>query len=224
MRLPDVSFTMRTDRGVFSHGRLDAGTAVLLRAAPRAAGDGRRPRPRVRRRPDRADDGPACARPDVWAVDINERARTLCAANAAANGVTVSVVRAVRRAGRRALRRDLVEPADPHRQAGAPRPAADLAPPTDPGRLGRARRPEAPRRRLAAALARRRRATRPTASPPAAATASCTSTRVSDATRVRREGLARIPYSGGCGDQSLSTMTAWISATPRSRTAETVET
>ena len=30
----DVAFTMRTDRGVFSHGRLDAGTAVLLRSAP----------------------------------------------------------------------------------------------------------------------------------------------------------------------------------------------
>ena len=28
--LPDVSFSMRTDRGVFSHGRLDTGTAILL--------------------------------------------------------------------------------------------------------------------------------------------------------------------------------------------------
>ena len=32
--LPDVSFSMRTDRGVFSHGRLDTGTAILLREAP----------------------------------------------------------------------------------------------------------------------------------------------------------------------------------------------
>ena len=32
--LPDVSFAMRTDHGVFSHGRLDTGTAILLREAP----------------------------------------------------------------------------------------------------------------------------------------------------------------------------------------------
>ena len=91
VRLPDVSFTMQTDRGVFSHGRLDAGTAVLLRAAPELPGAGtgldlgcgtgaialtmaRRAR------------GLA-----VWAVDVNERARALCAANARANGVAVEV-------------------------------------------------------------------------------------------------------------------------------------
>ena len=32
--LPDVTFSMQTDRGVFSHGRLDTGTAILLRGAP----------------------------------------------------------------------------------------------------------------------------------------------------------------------------------------------
>ena len=36
------SFTLRTDRGVFSHGRLDAGTALLLRQAPAPPADGRR--------------------------------------------------------------------------------------------------------------------------------------------------------------------------------------
>ncbi len=36
--LPDVAFTMATDRGVFSHGHLDTGTSLLLREAPAAAG------------------------------------------------------------------------------------------------------------------------------------------------------------------------------------------
>jgi 16S rRNA (guanine1207-N2)-methyltransferase len=91
--LADVSFTMRTDRGVFSHGRLDAGTAVLLRSvpAPPPAGVG-------------LDlgcgAGPiavamALRSPglQVWAVDINERARALCAANAVTAGASnVTVV------------------------------------------------------------------------------------------------------------------------------------
>ena len=46
--LPDVTFRLRTDRGVFSHGRLDAGTAVLLRAALGAARVRHRARPRLR--------------------------------------------------------------------------------------------------------------------------------------------------------------------------------
>lgn len=84
--VPGAAFRMRTDRGVFSHGRLDPGTAVLLRAVPPppAAGVG-------------LDLGcgagpiavtmalrsPGLA---VWAVDVNERARALCAANAKAAG------------------------------------------------------------------------------------------------------------------------------------------
>ena len=78
--------SLRTDRGVFSHGRLDAGTALLLRAAPPppasgelldlGCGYGAIALVLARRAP--------VAR--VWAVDVNERARALCAANAAANG------------------------------------------------------------------------------------------------------------------------------------------
>jgi 16S rRNA (guanine1207-N2)-methyltransferase len=89
--LGDVSFTMRTDRGVFSHGRLDAGTAVLLRSAPPlpatgvaldlGAGSGAIAITMALRAPGLA----------VWAVDVNERARALGAANAAANGVAVAV-------------------------------------------------------------------------------------------------------------------------------------
>ncbi len=84
--LPDVAFTLRTDRGVFSHGRLDTGTSLLLRNAPRPAPSG-----------DLLDLGCgsgaiattlALRSPDatVWAVDVNERARELTAANAATAG------------------------------------------------------------------------------------------------------------------------------------------
>ena len=72
---------------MFSHGRLDAGTALLLRAAPPppatgelldiGCGYGALALPLARRAP--------AAR--VWAVDVNERARALCAANASANGI-----------------------------------------------------------------------------------------------------------------------------------------
>lgn len=86
--LPDVAFTMRTDRGVFSHGRLDTGTSLLLRDAPAPAAEG-----------DLLDlgcgSGPiaitmALRSPGatVWAVDVNERARELTAANAERAGAT----------------------------------------------------------------------------------------------------------------------------------------
>jgi 16S rRNA (guanine1207-N2)-methyltransferase len=85
--LPDVAFTMVTDRGVFSHGHLDTGTSLLLRQAPPPAASGHL-----------LDLGcgsgalalalalraPAAT---VWAVDVNGRARQLTEANAARNGV-----------------------------------------------------------------------------------------------------------------------------------------
>jgi 16S rRNA (guanine1207-N2)-methyltransferase len=93
--LPDVSLTLRTDRGVFSAGGVDPGTKVLL-----------------------ADAGPAGADPvdgdlldlgcgygpialtlasrarsaRVWAVDVNGRALDLTRANAAAAGLANVVV------------------------------------------------------------------------------------------------------------------------------------
>jgi len=89
--LPDVTFRLRTDRGVFSHGRLDPGTAVLLRAAPAlpasgaaldlGCGTGAIATAIALREPGL----------DVWAVDVNERARELCAATAALNGVALTV-------------------------------------------------------------------------------------------------------------------------------------
>jgi 16S rRNA (guanine1207-N2)-methyltransferase len=94
VELADMSFALRTDRGVFSHGRLDTGTALLLRAAPAppAAGElldlgcgaGPIAISLARRSPG--------AR--VWAIDVNERARDLCAANAAANALANIIVAA----------------------------------------------------------------------------------------------------------------------------------
>ena len=80
--LPDLSLTLTTDRGVFSHGAIDVGTKLLLQEAtaphgPNAVdlGCGYGPIACVlaRRAPDAT----------VWAVDVNERARELCALNAA---------------------------------------------------------------------------------------------------------------------------------------------
>jgi len=86
--LPDVAFTMLTDTGVFSHGRLDAGTALLLRsvAPPPDAGHlldlGCGAGPIALTMALRAPNA------YVWAVDVNERALGLTRENAAAIGVT----------------------------------------------------------------------------------------------------------------------------------------
>ncbi|HYW25523.1 MAG TPA: methyltransferase [Terriglobales bacterium] len=77
---------LATDAGVFSRAQLDPGTSVLLEVAPPPPAGG-----------DLLDVGcgygpvalsMAVQSPDavVWAVDVNERARDLCAANAAAAG------------------------------------------------------------------------------------------------------------------------------------------
>ncbi len=79
---------MATDRGVFSHGRLDTGTALLLREAPAplqtgnlldlGCGSGAIALMLASRSPDAL----------VYAVDVNERARDLTMSNAAANDLT----------------------------------------------------------------------------------------------------------------------------------------
>jgi len=85
--LPDLYLELATDSGVFSPGRLDPGTRLLLEKAPPPPASG-----------DILDlgcgYGPiACtlaARSPgatVWAVDVNERALALCAANAASAGL-----------------------------------------------------------------------------------------------------------------------------------------
>lgn len=85
--LPDVYLELATDAGVFSPGRLDPGTRLLLDAspAPPASGDlldlgcGYGPVACVL-----AARSPGAT---VWAVDVNERALALCARNARAAGL-----------------------------------------------------------------------------------------------------------------------------------------
>ncbi len=85
--LPDVYLELATDAGVFSPGRLDPGTRLLLDSspAPPPAGDlldlgcGYGPVACVL-----ASRSPGAT---VWAVDVNERALELCARNAAAAGL-----------------------------------------------------------------------------------------------------------------------------------------
>ncbi len=99
LRLQDVTLDLRTDRGVFSAGRIDPGTLLLLKHAPLPPA------------PARNGDSPSAGRvladvgcgygpiavtlglraPDatIWAVDVNERARELAASNLAAAGVPV---------------------------------------------------------------------------------------------------------------------------------------
>ena len=85
--LPDVHLELRTDAGMFSPGRLDAGTRLLLETAPPppAAGDlldlgcGYGPLALVL-----AARSPGAT---IWAVDVNERALELCAGNAQRAGL-----------------------------------------------------------------------------------------------------------------------------------------
>ena len=85
--LDDLDFECATDAGVFSAGRLDPGTRVLLDTVPPPPGHG-----------DLLDLGTgygpvalamAARAPGatVWAVDVNQRALQLCAGNAAAAGL-----------------------------------------------------------------------------------------------------------------------------------------
>ena len=94
----DRPLLLATDRGVFSRGEIDAGTAVLLRKAPPPPplgtildlGCGYGPIALAL-----ASQSPGAA---VWAVDVNQRALELVTENAAANGlanVTVSEADAV---------------------------------------------------------------------------------------------------------------------------------
>jgi 16S rRNA (guanine1207-N2)-methyltransferase len=85
--LPDTAFTMETDRGVFSHGHLDTATSMLIRASlPLSAtgnlldlgcGAGPIALTMARRSP----------AAHIWAVDVNRRAREVCARNAHRNGL-----------------------------------------------------------------------------------------------------------------------------------------
>lgn len=85
--LPDLQLSLTTDRGVFGYDRVDAGTKLLLLKAPAPAtsgdlldlgcGTGAIALTMARRSPSAT----------VWAVDVNDRARTLCQANADRNDI-----------------------------------------------------------------------------------------------------------------------------------------
>lgn len=86
--LPDGPLTLVTDRGVFGHGQVDTGTKLLLVSVPAppqsgdlldiGCGTGAIALTMARRAPGAT----------VWAVDVNRRARELCASNAKRNGLT----------------------------------------------------------------------------------------------------------------------------------------
>jgi len=85
--LPDVAFTLRTDRGVFSRGRLDVGTSLLLRGAPPCAAGGHLLDLGCGAGPIALTMALRSPSATVWAVDVNERALGLTAENARANGL-----------------------------------------------------------------------------------------------------------------------------------------
>jgi 16S rRNA (guanine1207-N2)-methyltransferase len=85
--LPDLHLKLATDSGVFSPGRLDPGTRLLLEAAPAPPAEG-----------DLLDLGAgygplalalAAKSPHarIWAVEVNRRAIDLCQRNAASSGL-----------------------------------------------------------------------------------------------------------------------------------------
>ena len=117
MVLPDLYLELATDSGMFSPGRLDPGTRLLLEPTPAPAASG-----------DILDlgcgYGPiACtlaARSPgatVWAVDVNERALALCARTPPARACPTCAASPRTRPRSRPARRDLVQPAGPDRQA-----------------------------------------------------------------------------------------------------------
>jgi 16S rRNA (guanine1207-N2)-methyltransferase len=85
--LPDLHLSLSTDSGVFSPGRLDPGTRLLLETAPPPPetgdlldlGCGYGPLALVL-----AKRSPGAR---IWAVDVNRRALDLCAGNVAASGL-----------------------------------------------------------------------------------------------------------------------------------------
>jgi len=87
LMLPDGSLQLVTDRGVFGYDRIDQGTKLLLLKAPPppdrghlldiGCGTGAIALTLARRAPHAT----------VWAIDVNDRARDLCRANAERNSI-----------------------------------------------------------------------------------------------------------------------------------------
>ncbi|MGE3621169.1 MAG: class I SAM-dependent methyltransferase [Acidimicrobiia bacterium] len=87
LELPDVSFELAVDRGVFSGDRVDAGTKHLLLDAPAPPPSGTFVDLGCGYGPIACTLAHRAPGAVVWAVDVNHRALDLCARNAAAAGL-----------------------------------------------------------------------------------------------------------------------------------------
>jgi len=90
--LNDLAFTFTTDRGVFSHGHLDSGTALLLQQAPTPPAIGTLVDVGCGAGPIALTLALRSPAATVLAIDPNSRARELTAANAAASQITVTTM------------------------------------------------------------------------------------------------------------------------------------
>src|SRR4051794_21699771 len=88
LALPDRTFELATDRGVFAAGAVDAGTKYLLLEAPAPPGEGHLLDLGCGYGPLALTMAARAPAATVWALDVNERARALTGANATANGVS----------------------------------------------------------------------------------------------------------------------------------------
>jgi len=92
--LPDRTLDLATDRGVFSADRVDPGTKYLLLEAPPPPAAGTFVDLGCGYGPIACTLAARAPGATVWAVDVNERARVLCRANASALGLGNVVVAA----------------------------------------------------------------------------------------------------------------------------------
>ena len=86
--LPDLSLSLATDAGVFSAGGIDAGSKLLLLTVPPPPPSGHLLDLGCGYGPLALTMATRSPGATVWAVDVNERARELCAQNAVTAGVT----------------------------------------------------------------------------------------------------------------------------------------
>lgn len=88
LQVQDRSLELQTGVGVFSRERIDPGTTVLLQTVPPPSTDGAVLDLGCGYGPIALTMASQSPRAAVWAVDVNERARELCASNAARAGLT----------------------------------------------------------------------------------------------------------------------------------------
>lgn len=84
--LPDLAYTITTDRGVFGRGQLDRGTALLLRSTDQLPPTGHLLDLGCGAGPIAIAAAKRAPGMTIWAVDVNTRARELTASNAVRHG------------------------------------------------------------------------------------------------------------------------------------------